>query len=69
MRVPLVLQCEADSKHMHACLEQVSVFIQLQAARGAGCLDQLLVHSFIHVTPVAEPQKSNASPFQPFRVG
>jgi hypothetical protein len=42
MRLPLVLQCDHSSKHMQACLHQVSAFIQLQAARNAGCMEQLL---------------------------
>jgi hypothetical protein len=42
LRLPLVLQCDHSSKHMQACLEQVAVFIQLQACREAGCVDRLL---------------------------
>jgi hypothetical protein len=47
MRLPLVLQVEPGIKHMQACLQQVSVFIQLQAARDAGCLDQLLIDEMV----------------------
>jgi hypothetical protein len=42
MGLPLVLQCDPGNTHMQACLQQVSVFIQLQACREAGCMDQLL---------------------------
>lgn len=47
MRLPLVLQCEPESKHLQACLAQVAVFIQLQAGRKAGCMEQLLVDEMV----------------------